>query len=48
MQNLVGLPYTIERGRLMPWGAIIKGGRIVRVLTEDDYPEMEAEREAGR
>ncbi|NYT02589.1 MAG: hypothetical protein GKC10_07520 [Methanosarcinales archaeon] len=40
--DFVGLPYTPELGRQMPYGAIITSkGIIRRVMTKDDYPELD-------
>lgn len=39
--NFVGMAYTTDLGRQMPYGAIINSkGVIVRVMTEEDYPEL--------
>jgi hypothetical protein len=37
-----GKSYTLELGRQMPYGAIISSkGIITRVMTKDDYPELD-------
>ncbi len=39
--SFVGMSYTTELGRQMPFGAIINSkGVITRVMTEKDYPEL--------
>jgi len=39
-----GKPYTPELGRQMPYGAIINSkGIIKRVMTKEDYPELDYE-----
>jgi hypothetical protein len=39
--DFVGMPYTTELGRQMPYGAVIDSrGIIKRVMTEEDYPEL--------
>jgi hypothetical protein len=40
--DFVGKPYTPELGRQMPYGAVITSkGIIKRVMTKEDYPELE-------
>lgn len=39
--SFVGMAYTTDLGRQMPYGAIINSkGVIIRVMTEKDYPEL--------
>jgi len=39
--DFVGMSYTTELGRQMPYGAVINSkGIIKRVMTEEDYPEL--------
>lgn len=43
--DFVGKPYTPELGRQMPYGAVITTkGIIKRVMTKEDYPELDYER----
>ena len=39
-EPLLGRPYTRDLARELPYGAIVKDGIIVRVLTIEDYPEL--------
>jgi hypothetical protein len=40
-QSFVGMAYTTDLGRQMPYGAVINSkGVIIRVMTEKDYPEL--------
>jgi hypothetical protein len=42
--EFVGKPYTPELGRQMPYGAVITSkGIIKRVMTKEDYPELDYE-----
>lgn len=43
MIGFVGKHYTTELGRQMPYGAVISSkGIIIRVMTKEDYPELES------
>jgi len=40
--DFVGKLYTTELGRQMPYGAVVSSvGVIIRVMTKEDYPELE-------
>ncbi len=42
--DFVGKPYTPELGRQMPYGAVITSkGIIKKVMTKEDYPELDYE-----
>lgn len=47
MSDLLGRPYTPDLARKLSYGAIVRDGIIIRVLTIEDYPELARSRSIG-
>lgn len=46
-ESLLGRPYAHNLARKLPYGAVVRDGIIVRVLTIEDYPELARSRSIG-